>query len=113
VFVGPVNRLEKRLTRAYRRTLFGSIGQSVAVDGRLHPAHKSTSSRPGAAAALGRRSHVTAVAPGQGHLPIALARPLAGPVLALLHERVMLRSLPMALGPLQGFRLNLGRSCAH
>ena len=39
--------------------------------------------------------------------PLPLLDHWQAPVLALLHEREMLRSLPMALGPLQGFRLNL------
>lgn len=107
VFVGPVNRLEKRLTRAYRRTLFGSMVNLWLFDGRCTRPDKSTSSAlallpRSAADPTSRLWHLV-----KDTCPLPLLDHWQAPVLALLHERSMLRSLPMALGPLQGFRLNL------
>src|SRR3546814_10293362 len=39
--------------------------------------------------------------------PLPLLEHWQAPVLALLRDREMLKALPMALGPLQGFRLGL------
>ena len=107
VFVGNVENLEKRITRAYRRTLFGSLVNLWLFDGRCTRPDKSTSSAlallpRSAADPTSRLWHLV-----KDTCPLPLLDHWQAPVLALLHERSMLRSLPMALGPLQGLRLNL------
>ncbi|HBO9204990.1 TPA: hypothetical protein PXD14_000423 [Pseudomonas aeruginosa] len=107
VFVGSVDRLEKRLTRSYRRTLFGSMINLWLFDRRCIRPDKSSAS----ALALLPRS-VADPTPRLWSLvkdtcPLPLLDHWQSPVLALLREREMLRSLPTALGPLQGFRLSI------
>ncbi|OGA61269.1 MAG: hypothetical protein A2710_07320 [Burkholderiales bacterium RIFCSPHIGHO2_01_FULL_64_960] len=105
VFVGSVERLEKRLTRSYRCTLFGSMVNLWLFDRRCTRPDKSSASAlallPRAAAGpTSRLWHLI-----KDTCPLPLLNHWQAPVLALLREREMLRSLPMALGPLQGFRL--------
>ncbi|HGE6810425.1 TPA: hypothetical protein ACGB9W_004750 [Pseudomonas aeruginosa] len=107
VFVPSVERLEKRLTRSYRRTLFGSLVNLWLFDRRCIKPDKSTAS----ALALLPRS-ATDPTSRMWHLvkdtcPLPLLDHWQGTVLALLRDRGMLRDLPRALGPLQGFRLEL------
>lgn len=107
VFVPSVERLEKRLTRSYRRTLFGSLVNLWLFDRRCVRPDKSTTS---ALALLPR----TAADPTsrlwrlvKETCPLPLLDHWQETVMALLRERDMLRDLPVALGPLQGFRLGL------
>lgn len=107
VFVPSVERLEKRLTRSYRRTLFGSLVNLWLFDQRCIRPDKSTAS---ALALL--PSSATDPTSRMWHLvketcPLPLLDHWQGTVLALLRDRAMLRELPAALGPLQGFRLEL------
>ncbi|HCF0987686.1 TPA: hypothetical protein NI674_006233 [Pseudomonas aeruginosa] len=107
VFVPSVERLEKRLTRSYRRTLFGSLVNLWLFDSRCTRPDKSTAS----ALALLPRS----VADPTSRLwqlvkdtcPLPLLDHWQSPVLGLLREHQMLQDLPVALGPLRGFRLGL------
>lgn len=107
VSVGAVDRLEKRLTRAYRRTLFGSMTNLWLFDRRCTQPEKSTAS----ALALLPRSATDPTARlwrlVKDTCPLPLLEHWQVPVLALLRDRKMLKALPMALGPLQGFRLGL------
>jgi hypothetical protein len=107
VFIGSADRLEKRLTRIYRRTLFGSMVNLWLFDRRCTRPDKSNAS----ALALLPRS-ITDPTPRLWHLvkdtcPLPLLDHWQAPVLGLLRERDMLRQLPRAFGPLQGFRLEL------
>ncbi|MFJ5483755.1 hypothetical protein [Pectobacterium actinidiae] len=107
VFIPSVERLEKRLTRSYRRTLFGSMVNLWLFDQRCTRPDKSTAS----ALALLPRSAADPTA-RLWHLvkdacPLPLLDHWQSPVLELLRSRDMLQQLPVALGPLQGFRLNL------
>ncbi|HBN8507714.1 hypothetical protein F3G89_13815 [Pseudomonas aeruginosa] len=107
VFVGSVDRLEKRLTRSYRRTLFGSMVNLWLFDRRCTRPDKATAS---ALALLPRASADPTLR--LWHLvkdtcPLPLLDHWQAPVLALLRERDMLQTLPVALGPLQGFRIGL------
>jgi hypothetical protein len=108
VFVGDVERLEKRITRAERRTLFGSLSHVWLFHKRCLRPDKANAS----AIALLRRD--------SPHRPLdrlwALARetcplPLLDHwrdvVLEVLLSRQMLTELPQALGPLEGFRLGI------
>lgn len=77
VFVSNVDRLEKRMTRAYRRTLFGSLSNVWLFDRRCVKPDKANAS---ALALLPRDSdhRLDRLWPfGAGHLPTAVARPLA------------------------------------
>lgn len=107
VFVPSVERLEKRLTRSYRRTLFGSLVNLWLFDQRCIRPDKGTAS----ALALLPSSAIDPTS-RLWHLvkdtcPLPLLDHWQRTVLALLRDRDMLRDLPRALGPLQGFRLEL------
>src|SRR5690606_32158857 len=107
VFVGNVENLEKRITRAYRRTLFGSLTNVWLFDRRCVKPDKANAS---ALALLPRDSAYrldrlwTLV---QDTCPLPLLDHWRDTVLALLQTRRMLTGLPLALGPLEGHRLAL------
>ncbi|VFR32189.1 FIG026997: Hypothetical protein [plant metagenome] len=105
VFVGNADNLEKRLTRAYRRTLFGSMVHLWLFDRRCVKPDKSNAS---ALALLPRDSAHrldrlwTLV---QDTCPLPLLDHWRDVVLDLLQTQAMLSRLPLALGPLEGHRL--------
>jgi hypothetical protein len=105
VFVGNVENLEKRITRAYRRTLFGSLTNVWLFDRRCVKPDKANAS---ALALLPRDSAHrldrlwTLV---QETCPLPLLDHWRGVVLELLQARSMLTRLPLVLGPLEGHRL--------
>lgn len=105
VFVGNVENLEKRNTRAYRRTLFGSLSNVWLFDRRCIQPDKANAS---ALALLPRDSTHrierlwTLV---QDTCPLPLLEPWRHRVLELLQSKSMLTPLPCALGPLEGHRL--------
>ena len=107
VFVPSVERLEKRLTRSYRRTLFGSLVNLWLFDRRCVRPDKSTTSAlallPRAAADPTSRLWLLV----KETCPLPLLDHWQEAVMALLRARDMLHDLPVALGPLQGFRLGL------
>ena len=105
LFVEDADLLEKRLTRAYRRTLFGSLTHVWLFDRRSirpDPANaralallpRDASSRIDRLWALTRET-----------CPLPLLDHWRDPVLEILRERAMLNRLPLALGPLEGFSL--------
>lgn len=105
VFVGNVDRLEKRMTRAYRRTLFGSLSNVWLFDRRCIKPDKANAS----ALALLPKGSVhrldrlwTLV---RETCPLPLLDHWRETVLELLQTREMLTRLPFALGPLEGYRL--------
>ena len=105
VFIGNVDRLEKRITRAYRRTLFGSLSNVWLFDRRCVKPDKANAS---ALALLPRDSTHrldrlwTLV---RDTCPLPLLDPWRDSVLELLQAKSMLTRLPFALGPLEGHRL--------
>lgn len=107
VFIGSVDRLEKRITRTYRRTLFGSMVNLWLFDQRCVKPDK-TNAR--AVALLPKdASHQsdrlwTLV---QDTCPLPLLDHWRHTVLALVQQHTMLVRLPVALGPLYGFQLIL------
>jgi hypothetical protein len=106
VFINAADRLEKRLTRVYRRTLFGSLVNLWLFDTRCTRPDKSNAS----ALALLPRSVDPVSRLWQlvkETCPLPLLDHWQDAVLTLLRERDMLRNLPTALGPVQGFRLAL------
>lgn len=105
VFVGNVENLEKRITRAYRRTLFGSLTNVWLFDRRCVKPDKANAS---ALALLPRESahridRLWSLV--QDTCPLPLLGHWRDVVLALLQTRRMLTGLPLALGPLEGHRL--------
>ena len=107
VFVGNVENLEKRTTRAFRRTLFGSMVHLWLFDKRCVKPDKANAS---ALALLPRTvsDHTerlwTLV---RETCPLPLLDHWRDTVLELLQTRRMLTGLPLALGPLEGHRLAL------
>ena len=104
VFVGNVENLEKRITRAYRRTLFGSLTNVWLFDRRAVKPDKANAS----ALALLPRVRTPArpaVVAGADTCPLPLLDHWRDIVLELLQARSMLTRLPFALGPLEGHRL--------
>ncbi len=107
VFVGNVDRLEKRLTRAYRRTLFGSMVNLWLFDKRCVKPDKANAS---ALAMLPRESsdrkqRLWALV--QETCPLPLLDHWRDSVLELLHGSGMLKRLPFAVGPLEAYQLAL------
>jgi len=107
VFVGDVERLEKRSARAYRRTLFGTLTNLWLFDQRCIQPDKSNAS---ALALLPRDSSHQSErlwALVQETCPLPLLDHWRDVVLDLLNTHEMLRRLPYAFGPLAGFRLDM------
>ena len=105
VFVGNVDNLEKRITRAYRRTLFGSLVNLWLFDRRAVKPDKANAS---ALALLPRESahrldRLWLLV--RDTCPLPLLDHWRDIVLELLQARSMLTRLPFALGPLEGHRL--------
>ena len=105
VFIGNVDRLEKRMTRAYRRTLFGSLSNVWLFDRRCVKPDKANAS---ALALLPRDSahrldRLWMLV--RDTCPLPLLDHWRETVLELLQSREMLARLPFALGPLEGHRL--------
>ena len=105
VFPGSVAQLDKRTTRAFRRTLFGSLVHLWLFDKRCIKPDKANASalalfttdtddRDGRLWALIRET-----------CPLPLLDHWREPVMALLHSREMLTTLPPALGHVDGYRL--------
>ncbi|WP_431819406.1 hypothetical protein [Burkholderia sp. F1] len=107
VFVGNPERLEKKSTRAFRRTLFGSVVNLWLYDSRCVRPDKANAS---ALALLPRDSshrldrlwRLTC-----DTCPLPLLDHWRDVVMELLQSQTMLSRLPMALGPLEGHRLAL------
>lgn len=105
VMVGNVGRLEKRATRVFRRTLFGSMLNLWLVDRHCVKPDKTNST----ALALLRREDANRTdrlwALVRDTCPLPLLDHWRDAVMNLLVERSMLVPLPTALGPLEGHRL--------
>lgn len=107
VFVGNTDNLEKRTTRAYRRTLFGCMVHLWLFDRRCVKPDKANAS---ALALLpkGVADHTTRLwTLVRETCPLPLLDHWCEAVLELLQSREMLTRLPSALGPLEGHRLAL------
>ena len=105
VFVGNVDNLEKRITRAYRRTLFGSLTNVWLFDRRAVKPDKANAS---ALALLPRDSahrldRLWLLV--RDTCPLPLLDHWRDIALELLQALAMLTRLPFALGPLEGHRL--------
>lgn len=107
LFIGNVDRLEKRFTRVYRRTLFGSLTNVWLFDRRCVKPDKANAS---ALALLPRDSahrldRLWALV--RDTCPLPLLDHWRDIVLDLLSSRDMLGHLPFAIGPLEGHWLAL------
>lgn len=107
ILVGNADHLEKRSTRAFRRTLFGSMVHLWLFDSRCVKVDKANAS---ALALLPSdvSDHTDRLwALVRETCPLPLLDLWREPVLALLRSREMLTRLPFALGRLEGHRLDL------
>lgn len=105
VLIGNPGRLEKRSTRSFRRTLFGSLVNLWLFDRCCVKPDKSNAT----ALALLRRDAGNRADRlwklVQDTCPLPLLDHWRDTVMDLLMERSMLARLPTALGPLEGHRL--------
>lgn len=105
VIVGNVERLDKRSTRAFRRTLFGSLVNLWLFDRRCVKPDKANAT----ALALLPRTTVSRTdrlwSLVRDTCPLPLLDHWHDTVLDLLTHGEMLTHLPLALGPLDGYRL--------
>jgi hypothetical protein len=105
VFVGDTTRLEKRQTRALRRTLFGSLLNVWLIDKRCITPDKANGT---ALALLPKATDQTSQRLWrlvQDTCSLPLLDHWRDSVLDLLRAKSMLTPLSFALGPLAGFRL--------
>jgi hypothetical protein len=107
VFVGNVENLEKRSTRVFRRTLFGSMVNLWLFDRRCVKPDKANAS----ALALMPRTCAhrldrlwTVV---KETCPLPLLDHWRDTVMHVLQSQQMLIDLPFSLGPLEGYRLTI------
>lgn len=105
VFVGNVDTLEKRTTRAFRRTLFGSMVHLWLFDKRCVKPDKANASALAIlpTAVSNRTERLWTLV--QETCPLPLLDHWRDTVLELLQSQTMLSRLPFALGPLEGYRL--------
>lgn len=104
VFVGDAERLEKRLTRAYRRTLFGSMVNLWLFDKRcVKPDKANARALAVLSGEADRTSRLWALV--RETCPLPLLDHWRDTVLELLQTRDMLGPLPLVIGPLRGYRL--------
>lgn len=105
ISVGGVERLEKRATRVFRRTLFGSIVNLWLFDRRCVKPDKANAR----ALALLRRDDPARLDRlwmlVRDTCPLPLLEHWRDAVMELLQEKVMLTRLPKSLGPLEGHQL--------
>jgi hypothetical protein len=102
VFVGNVDRLEKRITRAYRRTLFGSLSNVWLFDRAASSPTRPTPAHWHCCHASAHR--LTACGCWCGTPARRCSTTGARPCWNCC-KREMLARLPFALGPLEGHRL--------
>lgn len=107
IFVSDVESLEKRTTRAYRRTLFGSLTNVWLFDRRCVRPDKANARALAvmpcdSAHRLDRLWTLV-----QDTCPLPLLDHWRDTVLELLRSRGMLAGLPLTHGPLEGHRLAL------
>ena len=107
VVVGNVDGLEKRLTRAYRRTLFGSLVHLWLYDRRCTAPDRANAR----ALALLPKDCLDTKARlwrlTQDTCPLPLLDHWQDPVMSLLRQSEMLTRLPRLLGPMEAHRLSI------
>lgn len=107
IFVGNAENLEKRSTRAFRRTLFGSLVNLWLYDRRCVKPDKANASAlvllPRDCAHIRERLWAAV----QDTCPLPLLDHWRDTTLELLQSRQMLTRLACTLGPLEGHRLGI------
>jgi len=107
VFVGDVDNLEKRITRAYRGTLFGSLTNVWLFDRRCVKPDKTNASALALLPTDSAHQLERLWSLVRDTCPLPLLDYWRDIVLDLLQARTMLTRLPFALGPLEGYRLTI------
>lgn len=103
--VGSAERLEKRTTRAYRRTLFGSLCNIWLFDRRCIRPDRANATALALLPANSSHRPDRLWGLVQDTCPLPLLDHWRATVLDLLQTNGMLTRLPFALGPLEGHRL--------
>jgi hypothetical protein len=105
VFVGDTDRLEKRQTRALRRTLFGSLLNVWLIDKRCLTPDKANGTALALLPKVTTDSSQRLWRLVQDTCSLPLLDHWRDSVLEVLRAKSMLTPLSFALGPLAGFRL--------
>jgi hypothetical protein len=105
VVVGNADNLDKRITRAYRRTLFGSMVHLWIYDRRCMRPDKANASAIALVPKVVTDHTARLWALVRETCPLPLLDHWRDVVLKLLQKRAMLTRLPFAIGPLEGHRL--------
>lgn len=107
VFIGHVDQLDKRTTRTFTGTLFGSMVHLWMFDKRCVKPDKSNATALAilaAEASIRARRLWTLV---QETCPVPLLDHWGEIVMAFLKSQGMLAPLPFAIGPVEGYRLSI------
>jgi hypothetical protein len=107
VFIGNVDHLEKRSTRTFRRTLFGSMVHLWLFDTRCIRPDKTNASALALLPTDGTDHTARLWTLVRETCPLPLLDHWRDEVLALLQSQSMLTRLPFALGRLEGHQLTL------
>ncbi len=107
VDVGAVERLEKRTTRPYRRTLFGSLIHLWLFDRRCLAPDRANASALAVLPASANNCTQRLWALAKDTCPLPMLDHWRDAVLELLCSRNMLSPLPVALGRVVGYRLTI------
>jgi hypothetical protein len=107
ILVGNIDRLEKRTTRVFRRSLFGSLVHLWLFDKRcVHPDKaNSTALALLPKHSANRTERLWELA--KETCPLPLLDHWRDTVLALLQSQTMLTQVPVSIGPLEGYQLAL------
>lgn len=107
IFIGNVDHLEKRSTRTFRRTLFGSMVHLWLFDTRCVKPDKAIASALALLPTNGADHTARLWALVRETCPLPLLDHWRDEVLALLQSQSMLTRLPFALGRLEGHQLTI------
>jgi len=107
VFIGNVDHLEKRSTRVFRQTLFGSMVHLWLFDNRCVKPDKANASALALLPVDGSDPTARLWTLVRETCPLPLLDHWRDEVLALLQSKSMLTHLPFALGRLEGYQLTI------
>ena len=107
VAVGDVDRLQKRTTRSFQRTLFGSLIHLWLIDSRCIKPDRPNASALAILPKEDARRTTRLWSLVQDTCPLPLLEPWRDTVLELLRSQNMLSQLAFAVGPVEGYRIRL------
>lgn len=107
IFITNVNRLEKRSTRTFRRTLFGSMIHLWLVDKLCIQPDKANGNALAVLPKSCRNRDQRLWTLIRETCPLPLLAHWRDTVLKLLRDRAMLSSLSFCFGPVEGYRLSI------